>query len=352
MLSFKQTYLVIVTCLLSLLAMSCGKVLDVDDPVAPPLLSLDLTGFVPSRNVCRLSSNTRGFLDPMEIIALADNPRVALVWLVGLDMPFSNEWAYDEVEADTVTFQAENIEFSWPFRMHIDITAPPALRNLQYMKAHPESKAGIASILVFNDANDNGKLDELVLDSVFNYVCWGPYDYNHFNLPCPTSPDDTVYSDSLVSLTHLQKDWTVAYSINHLIVYATDERACEWLNATYSGREILDREVDIEVRFAYRYMDSTSVLSKSVQHFKNVTPGYSVVKAQKITEYVADFTIPDRKVFDTEKKRWKRYLLDPQPYEKFLQCETFVTIDPSAEEVPILVSDDIDELWYYWIVDG
>ncbi len=338
---------------LTLSVSQCGKVVTTDDPISPPLLSLDLVGFSPSTRAID-AARANGFLDPMEIIALVDNPKIALVWELGLDDPYSVDWTHEGTQVtDTMMFQSTSMELSWPFRMHVVIDEPPADHNLQWLKESPQSRVGMAAIVVFNDGNDNGRFDEYNVDTATQITCWGPYEHGSRGLPCPISLSDTNYSDSCASLTALKEDWIIAFTSSYAILYATDERACSWLNDTYSGKDIIDKKMVFEMKYDIHFMDTSLILSNSFTFFNGIQPGYSVVKAQSVSEFTdLSYTISERREFDKVTKRWKCFRLYPEPFDKFLVCKTFTAIDPLSEEIPLLVTDDDEVLWYQYILDG
>jgi hypothetical protein len=328
-------------CIGALFLLRCGEVLDVKDEFVPPLYTLDIVGFNPAGTPGYLEAH--GFMPPSDCIAPVDNPMAALVWLgPGEGLPES-EWTYGPVPMDTTYLQLNVRDIAWPMEFSVDLTTIPDPERLAKLKYSPGSKAGIATIMLFNDGNRNGHLDPYDGQTRF-----GPYDYQN-RLSFPDSLTDTVYSAPVATLGSLQKDWIFATGTSTALVYASDSIACQWLNAEYSQQQIADR--NLRFAFRYRHQEAGSAQTGPVNFFRDIRPGYTVVHPEFAEDVVLDTPVTSRTIFLPVIKKWMRYRVNATPYDAW-KYRTFSTFEvwqdePGHGALSVMVTDSRDDLFQY-----
>jgi hypothetical protein len=340
----------------------CGKVVDNNDDVRDNLISLTLE----TRSPDNLALGKKGsFLSPTDIIAQADNPKVAIIWM---GMPLSDEWVLSNENLDTL-FVTPDIKASWPLRISFNLKDPPEITA--NMKDHPESKVAVGFFVLFNDGNRNGRFDEYVQrfqgEEPFGITPFGPYDYF---LPDHPSIKDTAVSPPMQSLTQQGKDWVIGLSVRHSIVWASDQRACDWLNRKFTYQEILDKDLVFETRFAAlwnppslgEFLNSTSSaepwqrsqlnmsLTDLVQFYDGIQTGYNLVNADTLTLFSDSITFTYDRSFDPITKQWKVWNNTNATLNYYITSK-FSRIDQSTI-IPVIITDDDEEFFKWSIWDG
>jgi hypothetical protein len=322
----------------------CGKVVDNNDDVRDILISLTLETRSPDNLALGKKSS---FLSPTDIIAQADNPKVAIIWS---GMPFCDEWVYSTENIDTLCVTPD-ITATWPLKISFNLKDPPVVTA--HLKDHPESKIAVGFFVLFNDGNRNGRFDEIVQmyhDTIEEYITpFGPYDYFY---PSDVSSKDTLVSSPMQSLTQQGKDWVIGFGGRHGIVWASDQRACDWLNKKFTYQEILDKEIMFEIRYAALWDGRTPQTQPSdmVQFFDGIRTGYNLVNADNLEMFTDTISSNYEHQFDPSTKQWKIYHTWNKQYQYYLTGK-FSRIDQSTL-IPVIVSDDADELYKWSMWDG
>ncbi|MGE5671208.1 MAG: hypothetical protein ACM31E_07170, partial [Fibrobacterota bacterium] len=320
-----------------------GNVVDDNADVRENLISLTLETRAPDNLALGKKSS---FLSPTDIIAEANNPKVAIIWI---GMPYGDEWVYSTENIDTLCVTPD-IKASWPLKISFNLKDPPDVTA--HLKDHPESKVAVGFFVLFNDGNRNGQFDEYVeiLDGkVYPYSTpIGPYDYfDKYRI----TGNDTVISPPMQSLTQREKDWVIGCSVRHGIVWASDQRACDWLNKKFTSQEILDKGIEFETRYAALwdiYSEQPQPIDE-VQFFDGIRTGYNLVNADQLEMYTDSIGRTTEKKFNPLTKQWMVYQTD-KTYNYYVTGK-FSRIDQSTI-IPVIVTDDRDEFFKFAIWDG
>jgi hypothetical protein len=343
----------------------CGKIVGTDDEeaVVSPLLSIKLEGVSPGKTATTLAKRA-GFSTPLDILSKVKNPQIALVWS-GLFSEQDTWESYDGSKTDidwadiTDHFQyAEIKNITWPFQVTFTLADIPDPRMLLRLSNAVNSKAGFATLVLFSDANNNGVLDQAVADAPI-----GPYahGYSQLNeLPSPSTQGDTVWGQPLTeTLSDMGQDWIIGLVGDYAVLWVSDTIACNWLNKVYTDGYPAMLPFMIEPRYkSLEYLDGED--GQLVMHstsnqfcwFKGLKPGYNLIKATGLQDNTETFDAPELKAFDPKTLRWFKYS-DPNPQVvPFTWFETLERVNSTESEmVPIIVSDDIDEVLFQYLFD-
>lgn len=322
----------------------CGKVVDTDDDVRDNLISLTLETRSPDNIALGKKS---AFMSPTDIIAEANNPKVAIIWS---GMPICEDWVYSTENIDTLCVTPD-IKASWPLKISFNLKDPPEVTAS--LKDHPESKIAVGFFVLFNDGNDNGRFDasvQMYNDTIKEYITpFGPYGY--FNTT-RWNGNDTLVSPPIQSLTQQGIDWVIGCSMKHGIVWASDQRACDWLNKKIVCQEVLDKEILFETRYAVFWNGLSPELQPTdlVQFFDGIRTGYNLVNADVLTMYSDTMSTGVESQFNPITKQWKMYYKTDKVYNYYLTGK-LSRVDQSTI-IPVIVSDDEDEFFKWSIWDG
>jgi hypothetical protein len=322
----------------------CGNVVDNNDDVRENLISLTLETCSPDNIALGKKSS---FLSPTDIIAQADNPKVAIIWS---GMPYSDEWVYSTENTDTLCVTPD-ITASWPLKISFNLKDPPVVTA--HLKDHPESKIAVGFFVLFNDGNRNGRFDEIVQkynDEFEERITpFGPYGYYNSS---SWNGKDTFVSQPVQSLTQQGKDWVIGFSSRHGIVWASDQRACDWLNKNYTYQDVVDREIMFEMRYAALWEGRTPQMQPTdmVQFFDGIRTGYNLVNANKLELLNDTIEKSYRDEFNPVTKQWSSFLVKNDVYQFYI-IDKFSRIDQSTI-IPVIVSDDNEELFKWTVWDG
>lgn len=222
----------------------------------------------PMENSAKMAKLLWNETDPLTLISESKNPKILLLWV--------NK---DPNTPDSQIVQVEPVTLKWPLDIHVNFYTVPENHYLSQVPNHPSSYYGLAKIMIFNDHNNNDKLDDFSDERYFRLAS---HTDSLINLGIPFSSEDSAMLDTVDNYAFMrlpEKDWLLGMAKVHTLLYCSDSVAVAYIKEKLDNRTMQEGEFPgvynwTGFRAGYNLMETKgiSTMSLSVPPFLGSVP--------------------------------------------------------------------------------